>query len=49
MTNAEEQSFLNSLQKHYYVLTSGDNVGAVAEEENSEPFADKMSGLGFEV
>ena len=33
------------ISKHDYVLTPGRYVGAVAEKEDSEPFADKMTRL----
>ena len=36
---------LPELQKHDYVLTPGRYVGAAAEEEDSEPFAEKMARL----
>ena len=36
---------LEELQKHDYVLTPGRYVGAAAEEEDGEPFAEKMARL----
>ena len=36
---------LEELQKHDYVLTPGRYVGAVPEEDDGEPFADKMARL----
>mgnify|MGYP003384105746 CR=1 FL=1 len=36
---------LAELQKHDYVLTPGRYVGAAAEEDDGEPFADKMARL----
>ena len=36
---------LEELQKHDYVLTPGRYVGAAAEEDDGEPFADKMARL----
>ena len=36
---------LEELQKHDYVLTPGRYVGAAAEEEDGEPFAEKMTRL----
>jgi len=36
---------LGELQKHDYVLTPGRYVGAVPEEDDGEPFADKMTRL----
>ena len=36
---------LGELQKHDYVLTPGRYVGAVAEKDDGEPFADKMARL----
>ena len=36
---------LEELQKHDYVLTPGRYVGAVAEEDDGEPFAEKMARL----
>ena len=36
---------LEEIQKHDYVLTPGRYVGAAAEEDDGEPFADKMTRL----
>ncbi|ARB73796.1 class I SAM-dependent DNA methyltransferase [Pasteurella multocida] len=36
---------LADIQKHDYILTPGRYVGAVAQEEDSEPFAEKMQKL----
>ncbi|PCI21804.1 MAG: restriction endonuclease subunit M [Piscirickettsiaceae bacterium] len=36
---------LTDIQKHDYVLTPGRYVGAVPEEDDGEPFADKMARL----
>lgn len=36
---------LADIQKHDYVLTPGRYVGAVAEKDDGEPFADKMARL----
>ncbi|CAA0123054.1 putative type I restriction enzymeP M protein [BD1-7 clade bacterium] len=36
---------LEELQKHDYVLTPGRYVGAAAEEDDGEPFAEKMARL----
>lgn len=36
---------LADIQKHDYVLTPGRYVGAAAEEDDGEPFADKMARL----
>ncbi len=36
---------LAELQKHDYVLTPGRYVGAAAEEDDGEPFAEKMARL----
>ena len=36
---------LEDIQKHDYVLTPGRYVGAAAEEDDGEPFADKMARL----
>ena len=36
---------LEGIQKHDYVLTPGRYVGAAAEEDDGEPFADKMARL----
>ncbi|HDR0634315.1 class I SAM-dependent DNA methyltransferase [Pasteurella multocida] len=36
---------LADIQKHDYILTPGRYVGAVAQEEDSEPFAEKMQRL----
>ena len=36
---------LEELQKHDYVLTPGRYVGAAAEEEDGEPFSEKMARL----
>jgi type I restriction enzyme M protein len=36
---------LADIQKHDYVLTPGRYVGAVAEEDDGEPFAEKMMRL----
>ena len=36
---------LKDLQKHDYVLTPGRYVGAAAEEDDGEPFAEKMARL----
>jgi len=36
---------LDKIAKHDYVLTPGRYVGAVAEEYDGEPFADKMARL----
>ena len=36
---------LDEIQKHDYVLTPGRYVGAAAEEEDGEPFAEKMARL----
>lgn len=36
---------LEEIQKHDYVLTPGRYVGAAAEEDDGEPFADKMARL----
>ena len=36
---------LDELKKHDYVLTPGRYVGAAAEEDDGEPFADKMARL----
>jgi len=36
---------LEGIKKHDYVLTPGRYVGAVAEEDDGEPFADKMARL----
>ncbi|MEJ1374759.1 MAG: type I restriction-modification system subunit M [Candidatus Sedimenticola sp. (ex Thyasira tokunagai)] len=36
---------LGELQKHDYVLTPGRYVGAAAEEDDGEPFAEKMARL----
>jgi len=36
---------LEDIQKHDYVLTSGRYVGAAEEEDDGEPFADKMARL----
>ncbi|MES9901874.1 MAG: N-6 DNA methylase, partial [Sedimenticola sp.] len=36
---------LEELQKHDYVLTPGRYVGAAAEEDDGEPFAEKMTRL----
>lgn len=36
---------LEDLQKHDYVLTPGRYVGAAAEEDDGEPFAEKMARL----
>jgi type I restriction enzyme M protein len=36
---------LDEIQKHDYVLTPGRYVGAVAEEDDGEPFAEKMARL----
>ena len=36
---------LSELEKHDFVLTPGRYVGAAAEEEDSEPFAEKMARL----
>ncbi|MFK5915721.1 MAG: class I SAM-dependent DNA methyltransferase [Woeseiaceae bacterium] len=36
---------LAGIKKHDYVLTPGRYVGAVAEEDDSEPFAEKMARL----
>jgi type I restriction enzyme M protein len=36
---------LEELKKHDYVLTPGRYVGAAAEEDDSEPFAEKMARL----
>lgn len=38
-------SKLEELQKHDFVLTPGRYVGAVAEEEDNEPFSNKMARL----
>jgi len=36
---------LKGIQKHDYVLTPGRYVGAVEQEDDGEPFADKMQRL----
>ena len=36
---------LDGIQKHDYVLTPGRYVGAAAEEDDGEPFAEKMARL----
>ncbi len=36
---------LNDIKKHDYVLTPGRYVGAADQEEDSEPFAEKMARL----
>ncbi|MDY0208107.1 MAG: N-6 DNA methylase [Pseudomonas sp.] len=36
---------LADIQKHDYVLTPGRYVGAAAEEDDGEPFAEKMARL----
>ena len=40
---------LEQLQKHDYVLTPGRYVGAVAEEDDGEPFAEKMARLAGQL
>ncbi len=40
---------LADMQKHDFVLTPGRYVGAVAQEEDSEPFAEKMARLTVQL
>lgn len=40
---------LEDLQKHDYVLTPGRYVGAAAEEDDGEPFAEKMARLTVQL
>ena len=40
---------LDKIAKHDYVLTPGRYVGAVAEEDDGEPFADKMARLSAQL
>ncbi|NVK73213.1 MAG: type I restriction-modification system subunit M [Oceanospirillaceae bacterium] len=40
-----KSAMLEELQKHDYVLTPGRYVGAAAEEDDGEPFAEKMARL----
>ncbi len=40
---------LEELQKHDYVLTPGRYVGAAAQEDDGEPFAEKMARLTWQL